>query len=223
MFKKDEFIPIVLSTETGIHEADVISDKKMIDRRVREALEAMVHGLRDGTLPDYDPSVSIRYVAGDETALVSLMIRRNWSQLFETFPHPGKDVLEGILRTLLNSIETFTTPSASSRGYLSFLAGFLREAGVQVQIRTEEGLVQEGEDDPLIEFGEAWLDGDEEARLDFYELASKLVASGKRDRVVNAAQYLVGLAGHTPEMRELSNISITVQQGEKLEVPPPRW
>jgi hypothetical protein len=220
-YKKDEYLPIVLSTETGIGEADAVSHKRLTDRHVREALEEMVLAMRDGSLPDYDPSAPLRYVAGEEPALVQLMIRRNWSMLFEGFPHPGKDVLVGILRTLLNSINTFTTPAPGSRGYLTFLAGFLKKAGVRIQLRTEEGVIDdEGPADPLIELGETWLEYQSvQARRDFYELAGKLVDAGQGERVAEAAQYLAGQSGGGPMAKELAMISILAQSGKRPQLP----
>jgi hypothetical protein len=207
----------VLSTETGIGEADAITGRALVDRHVREALESLVLAMREDSLPAYDPAAPLRHVPGEEPALVALMIRRNWSILFESAPHPGKDVLIGILRTLLSSIETFTTPAPGSRGYLTFLAGFLKRAGVSIQLRTEDGIIAEDEEeDPLIELGEEWLDGDEEARLEFYALAGRLVASGQGQRVAEAAQYLLGTIPDGEDFRELSLISIQAQQG----VPP---
>jgi hypothetical protein len=220
-FKKDEYIPIVLSTETGIGEADAVSRKRLTDRHVQEALEGMVRAMRDGSLPDYDPGAPLRYVEGEEPALVQLMIRRNWSMLFESFPHPGQEVLVGILRTLLNSIDTFTTPSPTSRGYLSFLAGFLRKAGVSIQLRTDEGVISdETSQDPLIELGETWVEYQSvKARHDFYELAGRLVDSGEGGRVAEAAQYLAGQAGDGPLAEELARISVLAQSGRRPPLP----
>lgn len=220
-YKTDEFLPLVQAIETGIHEADVMTGKKLIDKQVQTALEDLVVGLREGTLAPYDPEARLTYVDGQEPAFVMTMIRRRWTMLFERWGHPGNENLIGVLRTLLNSVDTFTTPSRTSRGYLTFLAGFLKGGGIQVQrvSADQSEVIEEEEDDPLIAIGQAWMDGDEEARREFYEEAARLTRSGEGERVAEAAQYLVGLNSDNPQYQELSRISVLAQRGQPITLP----
>src|SRR5262249_28623564 len=102
-YKTDELLPVVSETELGIHMADQVSDNRLLDRHVKQALEQMVLGLRDDSLPPFELRERIEYVPGEEADLITYMIRRNWDELFVRFPDPGKDDQIGILRTLLNS------------------------------------------------------------------------------------------------------------------------
>src|SRR5262249_2101493 len=109
-YKTDEYAPLFLHTETGILQADAASHHKLTDRNVGTALEAMIEAMRTGPLPEVDPEEGVSWEVGKETDLISRLIRISWENLFVRYPHPGTDVLIGILRTLLGSIETFTTP-----------------------------------------------------------------------------------------------------------------
>src|SRR5262249_41967785 len=151
------------------------------------ALEQMVLGLRDDTLPPFELREAVDDTPDQEVDLITYMIRRNWDELFVRFPDPGKDDRIGVLRTLLSSINTFTTSSSTSRGYLSYIAGFLRQAGL-VEEEDDDGPV-----DPLTEAGEAWvLDGDPSARSEFMRLAQQMITAGQGMRVAEIAQELMG-------------------------------
>jgi hypothetical protein len=211
-FKTPELIPIVLRTETGIYEAFLMSDRRATDHTVRAALEKLIHQLRAGPLPPFEGGDTVTSVPGQEEDLIVWNIRRNWDDLFRSFPHPGTETLIGILRTLLGSIETWSTPSPSSRGYLNFLQGFLRKGGIHVSKVSPETMEEEEEpEDPFLEVGRAWCEGDLQARAEFLSQAEALLANGQWQRVSEVAQQLIGEVGNRDPMRELSVLSVRAQ------------
>jgi hypothetical protein len=46
---------------------------------------------------------------------------------------PKREDVIGVVRTILGSLETWRSQSMHSRGYLQFLEGFLKKAGVNVR------------------------------------------------------------------------------------------
>jgi hypothetical protein len=219
-YKTDEYAPLFLSTETGILQADVISHHKLTDHHVSAALEAMVEAMRTGPLPDVDSAEGVSYEVGKETELISRLIRINWHRDFAHSLRPATGVLTGILRTLLNSINTFTTPSPTSRGYLSYITGFLRKAGVEVHRASSEGEIEEEEEDPFTEVGAAWvLDNDAHAKQEFLRQAEQMVVAGQGERVAEVAQYLLGHDLPSNVSKELMIISTQAQQGKRPLLP----
>lgn len=213
-YRKDEYVPIVMHTEIGLIEADAVTGNRLTDRQVREALETIVRSLRADSLPPFDPGSPVRHVPGEETALITLMIRRNWSMLFERYPHPGNEVLAGVLRTMLGSISARTGAGMGPRGFLSYLAGFLKKAGVQIQVRTEDGIVTDtAPDDPLLELGGTWVEYQSvKARQDFLEQAEQRIAAGDGARVTEICHYLAGQAeAGSPISNELAALARTAQ------------
>jgi hypothetical protein len=213
-YKTDELTPVFLSTETAIYEMFVMTDRQLTDRHVKEALEQMVLRLRAGTLPAWGDDEKLRHEEGKEPELIVQNVRRHWRERFLTFPHPGTQTLVGILRTLLASIETWSSPSPNSRGYLNFLEGFLRKGGVRVQKVSPDALEPAEEaEDPFLELGYAWCEGDDlNAKTRFMQQAEELISSGQADRVVDAAQHLIGVVGTGPQMPELAALSLRAQQ-----------
>lgn len=200
-------MPYLLATETGIHAADLASGKALLDRHVKDGLDQLILALRDGTLTPTDPVLASRYEPGREAAFVAEQIRDAWQTRFVAIPDPGSDVLIGILRTLLNSIKTFSTASPDSRGYLGFLAGFLKNAGVRMDDEDDGPL------DPLEDAGEAWVfDGDEHSRADFYRLAQAQITGGHRERVIEVVQSLISGADGLVQ-RELIAFAVEIQKG----------
>lgn len=130
-YKRDDLVPVHFTAERGIHDADVITDRKLTDRQVTTALEALISRLRSGIVPGLDPDQPIPYSEGEPTELLIANITRNIQELFGTGLGPGRDTLIGVLRTILGSIEYWTIAvDPASRGYLHYLHGFLAKAGV---------------------------------------------------------------------------------------------
>jgi hypothetical protein len=215
-YKKDEFTPLTFRTEIGIHEADVMTGRKLTDHDVRASLEQLIETVRKEGVPPPDYRDEVAHVQGKETDLVYWNIRRNWEILFEEMPNWGADDIVGVLRTLLGSIAVWGSPSAQSRGYLQFLEGFMKKAGVGVRALTAESEeLAQPEEDPMLELGRDWCeDGDEEAADAFRHLADQRIRAGEAEQVVDVCQQLIGEIGMTaPEiMRELSSLSIQAQR-----------
>jgi hypothetical protein len=215
-YKTPEWSSVFASTETGIIQADAITRQKMTDAQVRQALETMIQGLREGSLEPGAPEDDPVYRPGEEPALVVQMIQGNWQNLFQTFPFPGNVHLAGILRTLLGSIKTFTTSAPNSRGYLSYVTGFLLKMGISAQVQGPEGESIDLPEDPFVSVGEAWvLDGDALAQKEFLRQADELIAAGQGERVAEVAQLLLGQAGGGPHSLELMQLSVKAQKAGK--------
>jgi hypothetical protein len=214
-YKKDEYVPLVFATERAIHEVDVLADRQLTDAAVRAALEKLVLQLRHGPLSPLE-EVHLQYVVGEEENLLADNIRRAWQEFFETDRPWSLDVQSGVLRTLLGSVETWSSPSPHSRGYLQFLEGFMKKAGVRIEAFNESGEALPGpEEDVLLELGRrSARDGDQSAELRFRELADERIRAGDADSVVDATQTLMGefSGGSQRLIQELGVISIEAQQ-----------
>jgi hypothetical protein len=144
-YKKEELIPVHLATERGIYETDVILDRTLTDRQVKAALETLIARLRSGTVPGFDPDKPLQSTEGEPTELLILNMTRNIQDLFGTALGPGRDTLIGVLRTILGSIEFWTTAvDPTSRGYLHYLQGFLAKMGVTTRKVTADELRRAG-------------------------------------------------------------------------------
>jgi hypothetical protein len=221
-YKSDKYLPYVHATESGIGQADVIAGRRLTDAHVREAMEGLVRTMKSQVLPPLPEGQQLEYEKGREAELVALMIRQGWEDCFARYDHPGQEALIGILRTLLSSVETFTTPAPGSRGYLSFLEGFLRRAGVSFKVvdRSGEPVSDERPDDPLIDAGLAWVEeGDRTARREFFLIANELIEQGRHEDVASAAQMLMGLVPPGDVLAELSALSLSAQSRQTF-LPP---
>lgn len=132
-YKTDEFAPIFFRTETGIFESYVMCDEKLTDDDVESALEHLVLEMREGPLPPISETDELTVSADEGEALVIANIRRNWLILEETGELPGRADLIGILRTILHSIELWRSQSLHPQGYLRYIEGFLKKAGVTIR------------------------------------------------------------------------------------------
>jgi hypothetical protein len=212
-YKTDELIPVIMHTETAIHEMDVMTDRTITDHTVRAALEKLVLQMRGGSLPALEESDELTWRRGHEADLIVEHIRRSWDALFRSALYPGDDNLVGVLRTILDSINTWSTPAPTSRGYLNYIEGFLRKLGVNVRkgsARTMEELPEP--EDSFLELGHAWCKGDLRARAEFLAQAEVLIASGKWQRVVDVAQRLMGELVTREPVSELGALSLMAQK-----------
>jgi hypothetical protein len=213
-YKSPEYVPVVHATETGIYQAYVMSERQLTDRAVRLALEKMVTQMRAGQLPPFEDTGEVKHVPGEEVDLVIWAIRHNWHHQFEHEPHPGTDVLIGVLRTLLSSVDTWGTPSPTSRGYLNFVEGFLRKTGVTVEKLDPHTMEpEEEEEDDLLDLGRDWCEtGDAQDRADFLRTAEEMIAAGQGNHVAEVAQRLIGEGLNSPCTHELSVLAVRAQQ-----------
>jgi hypothetical protein len=206
-YKKDEYVNVFLHTELGIHEVDVVLGRKMPDRVAQSALEKLVGRLRQGPLPAVDDlGRAPEFPAGQEDEMIVWSIRRKWELLKETEPLPDRETLVGILRTILNSMETWGGRGAHSRGYLSYIEGFLAQAGARVEVLDAE---DEGEEeDELYATGRDWCEGVHGAEQEFRRLADQMIRTGEADHVQEVCQRLMGEEVDSPVVRELSLIAV---------------
>jgi hypothetical protein len=221
-YQTEELIPLVKETELGIHQAYVMTNRRITDRMVQAALEKLILEMRKGPLPPPPETEVIQDVPGEEVELIIGNIRRNWHNLSKTGFTTSKDNRIGVLRTLLNSVDTWGSPGKESRGYLSFVEGFLSSAGATsgVFVPEEELLDDDGEEeeeDELLALGRDWhYDQDLDAAADFKEMAEDCIKEGDYEYVVNVCQQLIGeTMGDMSMMATLSSLSIRAQEAMK--------
>lgn len=128
----------LMEAEMGILQADAMSGGRLTDRDVQQRLVALIEMLRHAPLTPVDAAEPLDIDEGQEAEAMIELIRGNWQSYFADHPHPGRDNLIGILRTILGSIETHR--SSSGRGYLDFLIGFMRGLGVEVRVESSSPL-----------------------------------------------------------------------------------
>jgi hypothetical protein len=214
-YKNAESVPVMLATETAIFQAYLVSGRELTDHHVRSALEQLVTQLRTGSLPPFEHDCNLHFEPGQEVAAVVESIRHGWAHHFEEAPRPGSETLIGILRTLLGSIETWSTPSPTSRGYLNYLDGFLKRTGVAFEVVDEDGEEGPEAEDEFLDWGREWCETDHpRAREQFLNMADELTAAGQWERVSNTAQRLLGEYPNGP-VKELSTVSVRAQAASK--------
>ena len=223
-YKTEEFVEPIFRTEQGIYDLYVIFERLLTDDDVEEGLEDLIEALR--ARPAIDLIFEIEPAEGHSfKASVASLILFKWRALLERRALPPRDDLIGILRTILGSIETWRSKSASSRAYLSYLEGFMSKLGYQIRVENADGqLAPEPPLDELYEVGHMWLAGSPEARQQFTALASEFLERGESETVVNACQKLLGEIGSPsrPEFPILSELSIRAQKAQrKIAAPAP--
>jgi hypothetical protein len=194
-YQTEELMPTWVHTEVGIYETYVMTHRKLLDKTVFSAIEALIRQLRAGTLPPPPDTDEIHYEVGREEDLLIENIRRSWAHRFTAESEPSKDNLIGVLRSILGSIKKVTSPGPQSQSYLQHIAGFLtKKLGVSVKaLSMDQKPLPEPEEDALVRLGRRWnVDGNREARADFLELANDLLRTGQVGRVINACHLLVG-------------------------------
>src|SRR5260370_9394966 len=192
-YKTVELVKPLFETEMGIYEAFVVSGRKLTDDDVEDELEELIGALRER------PAAELIFPKSDDgrpAGLVPAAILPHWEQMLGNRKLPARDDLIGILRTIFGSLETWRSRSASSRGYLNYLEGFMNKMGVRVQLANDEWEpVPEPPADELAEEGGMWLAVSPEAPHRFTALANELLEQGHSQRVVDACQKLLGSIG----------------------------
>lgn len=205
-YRSVEFVEPIFRTEQGIYTAFVTSGRQLCDHDVRTALEGLIRDLRRGHIQAPPESTD---------DLVSYMIRSFWDDLPDC---PTADELVGILRTILGSIEVWSSPSANSRGYLSYVEGFMKKAGVCCQVVSPDEQLVEPEDSSLLVIGRTWCSGEEGAGSVFRALAEQMIADGQSEQVAETCQQLIGEGTSTEVFRQLSMLAIDAQHGSMRRV-----
>jgi len=200
-YKTAEYVEPMFCTERGIYRAFVASGRTLCDLDVRNALEGLIGGLRQG---------QVHAAGGTCDDVVSQMIRASWEEMPSL---PAPDDLVGLLRTILGSIEVWSTRRANARGYLSYLEGFMRKAGVRCEVLPEDDEVPQQQDSDLLRIGRAWCAGEEEAGTVFRALADQMVTDGQAEQVADTCQQLIGERPSTNIFRQLSAMAIEAQRG----------
>jgi hypothetical protein len=214
-YKKDAYVPLMFATEQGIYEAYEMTREQLTDQEVRDALEELILGLRQDTLPPLDSTEEI--AADSEKAMVVWNVRRHWELLKDEEPQFGTEDRIGVLRTLLNSLATWGSPSPHSRGYLHFLEGFMKRAGVNVTaVDQDQEPAEEEQEDAMLDVGREWcLEGDDESARTFRDWAAQAIRSGEGERVADICQQLLGELGNTRDMGLVNELSALALQGQR--------
>jgi hypothetical protein len=229
-YRKDKFVPIFFETELGIFYADADANESYTDRNVEVALTNLVVQLRAGPLPAQPESP--HGVSGERLsaeAAITWHIRDSWRHYFQSNPPLARESIIGVLRTLLDSLEVWGTPGRGSRGYLSYLKGFLKQQGVIAHgprpgpdsvAAWDEDVEQpdysdEESDDAaaLLELGQDWYaDQDEDAAEEFRLLAEDMLEIGEAAEVAEVCQQLIGEAGMNNAFAEWTALSVRAQE-----------
>jgi hypothetical protein len=194
-YKTDELIPTWMHTEIGIYQTYVMSERKLLDQTVVDALEKLIGMMRAGPLPPLPETAEIRYEVGREEDLVIENIRRSWANHFATERRPPKDDLIGVLRTILGSVQKVKAPGPLSQSYMHHIAGFLtKKLGVSVRaVSADQKPLPEPNEGELVRLGRLWVaNGTPEARTGFLERVAHLLKTGQATRVIDDCHRLLG-------------------------------
>jgi len=208
-YRKEKYILATMRAETGIYETHVMTDRELTDRDVEATLKRLIRELHSGPYQPAEQRDEVEVELSSERELLHWNIKRNWDDLFTEHPGHSNSELVGILRTILGSVETWSTPSTDSRGYLNYIEGFLTQAGVRVErlpIEDEEW-AEEGEmsdQEYLLDLGLEWVDTWNEAvKREFFDEVEAMLDEGQAEEVINACQYLIGQVNDEDFVQEL--------------------
>lgn len=189
-YRSPKYIQYIFRAEVGIHESAVM-DPTMSDAAVLRTLRTMIQQLRGGR-----PFTHGEEREGSDN-LTAWRITKNWELLP---PLPPSD-LAGCLNEVLKSAQTRSEMHGGRRGYLDYLAGFMRRAGVTVQkispadLQAADELVEDVDFAAmsLAEIGELWLDEPELWDVDvaFENRADKMSRQGRGQEVITLCLRLL--------------------------------
>jgi hypothetical protein len=218
-YKTDENTPIFYRTELGIYESYVMCERELTDDEVETAIERLVTRMREGPLEPVETD-EVTITEGGEEELVIANIRRNWRILEEERSLPGRDVLIGILRSILHSIEVWRSQSLNSQGYLRYIEGFMKQLGVSVRKATPDFQpLPEPEEDPLLLIGRTWTaEGDQAAGAEFANQVESLLRAGQTERVIDVCQQLMGETKDMSLIPLLQEFAIRGHRALKIEM-----
>ena len=210
-YKTAEFMLPLFRAEVGIYESFVMSDRAMTDATVASSLEQLIGELRADSLPPLDnANEGTLSEEHDEEDMIIWNIRRNWQYLSETQALPRRADLVGILRTILHSLGIWHAKGVLSQGYLRYLEGFMKNAGISVRTVDEKlEPLPEPAADPLLELGRRWIEArDHAAGIEFRRQAGELFDTGGAKRVVEVCQQLMGESGGSPYLADLQGLAL---------------
>jgi len=219
-YREAKFSRILFEAECAIREVDVVTGEEMTDAQVKESLEYFVRRLR-GEDPEIPEDAVTDRDEDNPRDYLSECIQEHWNDLQ---PHldfrPANADLGGVLRTIIDSLNTRTRVTPGGRGYLLFLGPFLEKAGFRIEPASDDHHIEEGDD--LWRAGHTWImNGDAGARAEFIKLAEQFAADGHVDDVVQTIEHL---ANHTEDRAlagELQQIRERISASMVHHVPPP--
>jgi hypothetical protein len=206
-YREAKFSRLLFEAECAIREVDVVTGEEMTDTQVKESLEYFVRRLR-GEDPEIPEDAAIDGDEDNPRDYLSECIQEHWNDLQ---PHldfrPANADLGGVLRTIIDSLNTRTRVTPGGRGYLLYLGPFLEKAGFHIEPADDDDHSEEGDD--LWRAGHNWIrNGDAGAGLEFLKLAEQFAAEGHAEDVVQTIEHLANhtedsaLAGELQEIRE---------------------
>lgn len=142
-YKADDLAGLWMATETAIFEAFVLSDRKLLDRTVYEAVETLVKKLRANMLPPLSED-DLFFDEEHPAEFLIDNIRRHWEYHFDLEGHPHESDCIGVLRSILGTIELKKAREPQSQKYLKYIAEFLtKTAGVTVNLLPDDEQTEE--------------------------------------------------------------------------------
>ncbi len=151
-YRSERFTMYIANAETGILQASKI-DPELTDGDVKQGLTDLIAELEDPERAEalLTPGVEVQEneydQRKDELGIVPHFILMNLHFAFDQYgPLPAEDVI-GILDVIKTSVKRWGHGD-HRRGYLTYIEGFLGQAGIQAKLLTDEeakqlGLVQD--------------------------------------------------------------------------------
>jgi hypothetical protein len=237
-FRKAQFVPFIMATEMGIHEADKMSHGKMTDHDAGRALGRLIHDIRCGSISVGEMATDkIIYESNDGLAID--LIRSQWVRYLREDSSLGRDSYIGCLRTILGSIETWGNANPASRGYLRYLEGFMDKLGVHVMVgpadddtdeeyddlpdedsdaddisegEEDDGESEESDEEVLLEAGYAWVEDNAPGAKEFFgTLAEEMMQSGQAFTVAEICREIASESRDPRITEALIQISLYAQ------------
>lgn len=208
-YRKDKYVLAIMEAEVGIYETYVMTDRELTDWEVVTSIKNLIRELRSKSYQLAEEGDEARVESSDETDMVQWSIKHNWDNLFTEHPRHSDTELVGILRTILGSVEVWSTYSPNSRGYLNYIEGFLSKAGVQVERSLMEGeeevkMAEVLDEEYLLNLGLEWLNTHGEAlKQEFFAESKAMLDGGQAEEVINVCQYLIGQVNDLGFINEL--------------------
>ncbi|MFO0947617.1 MAG: hypothetical protein U1D30_17115 [Planctomycetota bacterium] len=148
-YRKERFIQPMLHTELAILSTYIMSQKRLTDDVVKEGIKTLISQLDSGAVrfpPEDDPEL---FDSPELTDFLIWSIGDQWRQMADQGEVVSTKDLIGILRTVLDSLEVWTTGGKGSRGYLIYLEGFVKKLGVPVSTELSSGWSRSAKDSEM--------------------------------------------------------------------------
>jgi hypothetical protein len=148
-YRAPEWTDAVFETELAVYETIVLSGHRLTNDQVQRTFVNLVRQLRKGRAPAPTAGeTGLTYTEGGEEEWLAWNLRRHWAVLAERGHPVGRDDLIGILRTLLYSIKAHAWNTGPMSGYVHFIEGFMKRAGVDVRAIPSSQLPRGGRETP---------------------------------------------------------------------------